>query len=166
MLLKKDIRWKRFRSIMKNAWQPTLETNIDEIKTLHAGRSARTLAGKLPTGKRVADASARDIMVRSRCVEIAMDAVVIAELMNSALGAVSKYVETRYSNEMKRMGLTGVNERKAMVTTLLNSYYDKHDEVKTIIKIADMVIADCDKTSFGLRHMVESLAVATRREGL
>lgn len=166
-VLKEDATWIKFRNTVRNCWQPEFDKYLDEIKTLHAGRSIRTLDAKMPTGRSIGEAAARDQMVRSRCVEIAMNVTIVRNILAASLKNVQKYVEAKYSGYMaSSLGLRGTTDRKNMVQAVLSPYYTRFDSAQTIIDIADMVIADCDRSSYAIKHMTEALTVATKREGL
>jgi len=165
-VLKEDPTWQKFRSTVKNCWQPEFDEYIEEIKRLHAGRSVRTIDAKMPTGRSIGEAAARDQMVRSRCVEIAMNVTIVRNILAASLKNVQKYVEAKYWSWMaSSLDLRSVNDRKNLVGAILAPYYERFDSAQTIIDIADMVITDCDRSSYAIKHMTEALTVATRREG-
>ena len=166
-VLKEDGAWQKFRNTIKNVWQPDFDGYIDEIKALHTGRSIRSINPHQPTGKSVAEAAARDQMVRSRCVEIAMNVTVVRNIMSSAIKNAAKYVDARYGEYMaSSLGLHSVNDRKNMISAVLGPYQDRLDDLITVLEIADMVIEDCDKSSYTIKHLTEALTIATKREGL
>ncbi len=162
--LESDLTWKKFRKQIQNLWKPEFDTQLDELRTLHGSRRTRTLNTGFPTGRKVIEATAQDMAVRSRCVEIAMDGTIVKNGMQVALSTIQKYLEAKYYDFMKELGFSGVNDRKSLVAALLNPFQAKYDRVNTLITIADMVIADCDKAGYGIKAINDALAVATRRE--
>ncbi len=166
-VLKDDPVWQKFRNTIKNLWQPEFENHIEEIKKLHTGRSIRSINPHMPTGKGIAEAAARDQMVRSRCVEIAINVTVVRNLMAVAIKNAGKYVEVKYATYMeKSLGLHTLNSRNSMKSALLGPYYKRFDDLETVLEIVDMVIEDCDKSSYTIKHLTEAITVATKREGL
>lgn len=143
---------------------PELEQHLEELRALHTSRKSRLLNVGFPTGKRVAEAAAQDMSVRSRCVEIAMNAALLSNGIGVALDTIGKYVGARYYELMKEEGYSGVNDRKALVSALLNSYQRKHEQILTLIKISDMVIKDVDQSSYSIKAINDALIVATKRE--
>jgi hypothetical protein len=166
LLLKKDESWAKFRRQMSALWQPEFETQIDEIKTLHLSRSVRSLNKNFPTAKRIAEAAAQDQSVRSRCTEITINAVVVRNNMHVGMTTIQKYLETRYFDTLKSYGVHGVNDRKNLISALINPYQRKYDRVCTLIEISDLVIADLEAASWMIKHTVEALSVAMRRENM
>ena len=158
--------WKKFRSQMKTLWQSEFITQIDEIKTAHLSRTVRSLNTGMPTARRVAEAAAQDQAVRSRCVEIVINAVVVRNQMQMGISTIQKYLETHYFDTLKAFGVSGVNDRKAIISSLLSPYQQRFDRVCTLIEVADIVINDLEAAGWAVKHMVEALTVATKREGL
>ena len=165
-ILEADIVWKKFKRQMKAVEDPELDSRLEELKMLHASRKTRTLNSGFPTGRKVAEAAAQEMAVRGRCVEIVMQETIASNHMAVAIDTIKKYIGAKHYVTMQELGIKGVNDRKELVSALLNPYNRMHDRVNTVIEIADLVIKDCDQGSFSLRHLTDALEVAVKRENV
>ena len=163
--IKENLKWKRFQAVLETSWNPLFDKFIDEIQASHRNRTVRHLGAQaMPTGKKVADASMKDQAVRSRCVEIVMEVVRRRNFLAISMNTIETEIMSTYNSELIGLGARSINDKKNLVHSLLGPAQKKLDALDTIREVADLVIDDCDHASFALKHCVDALVVATKRE--
>lgn len=163
--LARDVIWKRFRTQVRELDAIDVDKYLQELKTMHKSRTVRVLGAMTQTsGKKVGDAVSQEIAVRSRCTEIILECIVMRNLLNAASSTLKKHVEANYPKTLKQLGLTTVTQRRNILQALTDPHLEKLDTLNTVIEIADLIVADIDQAGFGIKHINEALAVATRRE--
>ena len=163
--IKENLKWKRFQAVLEASWAPQFDKFIEEAQALHRNRTVRHLGAQAhPTGKKVADASMKDQAVRSRCVEIVMEIVRRRNFLAISMNTIETEILSTYNSELIDLGARSINDKKNLVHSLLGPAQKKLDALDTVREVCDLVIDDCDKASFALKHTVEALTVATKRE--
>lgn len=164
-LLSKDKAWKRFLNIVDLTNVENMNDYIKDLETMHKTRLLRSvgLDNKVPTGKLLSKAAMQDQSYRSRCVEIVFQLLVRKNNLQRATTAIQKHILANYEEELKSMG-SSVRNRQALVSLAVDSSSAKLQDMDSVIQMADLIIADIDKGSFAIKHAVDSLQVATRRE--
>lgn len=163
--LRKDKRWQRFRNIIDQAYLPEFDAFTDEIERLHKTRGVRVLGAQaLPTGKKVADAAMRDQSVRSRCVEIVMSVTRSRNYLAIQMDTVRSYLMAQYMQLLHDEGIRTITEKREIINSMFSRADTCLHRLDTITQIADMVIKDVDQAGYALKHTVEALSVATKRE--
>jgi hypothetical protein len=163
--LKDDPVWRKFRVQMRDLQQYDFEKLMDEIKTMHKTRSVRMLGAMTQSSaKKVGDAASQEIAVRSRCIEISLDAVILRNAINGSVGTLKKHIEASYPKTLRGMGITTVTARRNLLDALTDRYLDKYDTLMTLIEVADLVVADIDQAGYAIKHITEAVGIATKRE--
>lgn len=164
--LKLDANWQKFRNIVSEAYKPEFDDYITELSDLHKSRSTRLLSSSgFPTGKKVAAAASKEIAVRSRAVEICIEIARNRNWLNISMSTMKNRIEVEHSTFLGSIGVRGVTERKSIAQSVMARAQKVLDQLDTITEIADLVISDIDQAGYALKHIVDSLQVATRREG-
>lgn len=161
--LRKDSTWKSFRSIRDNAWKPEFENFGDEILRLHKTREIRLLKRGNRASK-LSDAALQDQATRSRCVEIAAIITLNRNYLERAINNALKHLETHYGSYLFSKGCKTKMEQKAVYEVCMADAKSKMEQMDTIIEVADRVIDDIDKGSFAIKHSLDALQIATKRE--
>lgn len=164
--LKQDETWQKYRRIVQHSWDESFDTFLDEIQKMHKGRAIRILGldSSHPSGKKLAKAAMVDQAYRSRCVEIVMTITRNKNNLKYAIDTIKKHIEANYRSDLINLGIRGVTDRKQAVASLLAIATRKLSDMDTIIEIADMVIRDIDQATWSIKHAVDSLQIATKRQ--
>lgn len=164
--LAEDAQWKRYKRIVENAREPEFDKYLDEIRNMHKSRPVRILGlgSTTPSGKKLAKAAMVDQAYRSRCVELVVNVVVHRDALEQAISIIKKHIEGSYSDYMKSLGLRGITERRTLVNSLVSIASDLLSEMETLVRIGDIIIQDVDRASYALKHAVDSIQVALKRE--
>jgi len=163
--LKSDAKYKKYRNILKTVrGRINVEADMDEILSLHAGRNSRRLFGKDQfSPKAIYEATAQDLSIRARLVEIRQRTSVQSSLLEGAIDQLHKYIRTSYRNSMR--GLSNEASRKAGLDAVTNTGNELIVEARTLIDTADQIIRDVDQSGHSIRHMVEILKLLDSSKG-
>jgi len=170
MGIKADIRessdYKKFRKIVQKV-QAALHIDKDreEALSMHAGRTSRKLYGERKySPKALLDASMNDMAVRSRLVEIRVKCSNQIDILHEACKAMKHSMSTNFSEEINKRFKT-VGERNSFMETMIASSLEIEHEGHALIKLLDDLVTDIDKSSFHLRHMIDSLQLLEGSKG-
>lgn len=165
-ILADDIKWKRFKNIVTNAIEPEFDNYIEELRSIHRARPLRGigLSPNAPTGKKLSKAAMTDQSYRSRCVELVINVILHRDVLQEAINIIKKHIEGTYSDDMKKMGLRGITERRTLVNSLVAHASKILADMNTIITISDLITEDIDKASYATQHSVKALETAMKRE--
>lgn len=164
--LKRDDSWKRFKRIVATSWDETFDKYMDEIQNMHKARPIRLIGvnNAHPSGKKLAKAQMVDQAYRSRCIEISMNILRNRNNLEQAINAIKKHVESRYHKDMAQFGIRGVTERKRFVDSLVSFATKKLGDINSIVQMSDLVVGDIDQGTWAIKHTVDALQIATKRE--
>jgi hypothetical protein len=164
--LKTDETWQKYRRIVEHSWDTSFDTFLDEIQKMHKGRALRILGldSSHPSGKKLAKAALVDQAYRSRCVEIVMTLTRNRNNLHYAIDTIKKHLDANYRSTLITLGVRGVTDRKQLIASLLSSATRKLSDIDTIVEIADMVIKDIDQGTWCIKHAVDAIQVATKRQ--
>lgn len=163
--LAEDRYWIRYRGIVSSCVTPEFDKYLEEVQAMHKSRPVRTIGlSSVPSGKKLVRAALVDQAYRSRCVELVINVIRNRNVLEQAISIIKKHVEGEYSDYLKQIGLRGITERKSLINSLVLNATRQLAEMDTIVQICDLVITDIDKSSYALKHAVDSLQIAMKRE--
>ena len=163
--IRENLKWKRFQAVVDATWDPRFDGYIAEIQDLHRNRTIRHIGAQAhPTGKKLASAGMKDQAARSRAVEIAMEVVTKRNLLAISMNTMNDTIMSTFNEELKSLGARSINDKKNLVHSLFGPAQKLIDDLDTIREVADLMIEDVDKGSYSIKHAVDSLMVATKRE--
>jgi hypothetical protein len=161
--LKNDVTWKSFRAIRKKAWRPEFENFGDELLRLHKTRGIRSL-GSGRRASKLGDAALQDQAVRSRAVEIVITLMESRDTLEVALHNTFKHIEATYTRLLVDRDVKTKMEQKSIIESCFSSARSTMKQINSLIDIADRIIDDIDQGGFAIKHSLEALAIATKRE--
>lgn len=133
---------------------------LDELTQIHSASSLRSLkASDLLSSSQVklVEASLQNSASRSRCVEIKISAMRAAMTCKTYLDTARRHIQHSYDDAVKESGTT-VGDRKAFVDSAFIGEIDSLEALDQILKTADNVIEDFDKSAWGIKSIIETLA--------
>lgn len=165
--LKNDERLKRLKKMRESGiFAVDTERLITELETIHGTRKIRTLNSSdflAKAQKKLIDMSLENVAKRSRCVEIRMKVFKLSALLEHQLVATKIYLGAKYSailaSEYKL-----VTDRKMAIGRVLEDYEVLLSKFKTVEKLADMVIEDCDQTGYGISNISRAIEISFAKE--
>ena len=164
--LKDDTEWQRFCRIVELASKMDVAPFLKELKTMHKSRTLRAigLEEAPPTGKKLAKAALVDQAYRSRIVEIVMSLLTSKNLLNRSIHGIKKHLQVTYAELVKDDGYTTARAQDAVFATRLDFATSISEEIESAVEMCDLVLKDIDQGGFAIKHSVEALVVATKRE--
>lgn len=165
-LLKNDATWIKYNKILNRAQEYSTFTELTkEIENMHKARPSRQLYMHVINVDTIIDANLQDISYRSRCVEIITIVIKENRLLDSAIDSTYNYILTTYNEDLSE-GIRTKSERDAVVKSILQDGYEQTKQMEVLIKIAEKVVEDIDKTSWGFKNLIELLKLKTQRENI
>lgn len=162
--LRKDDRWIKFETIIERAYPVKFRNYLQEIKTIHQGRSVRNLSRKT-SANTLLDANGQDQSYRSRCVEILIEVKQNYSLVDAMTLGIKRYILSTFSEVLNEHSTKGAKEQA--VDTLLDPAYDKLTKLESLEEIANLVLKDIDQASYALqRHTTLYLETIKPEKGL
>jgi hypothetical protein len=164
MGVKQEIReskdFKKFKKIVANVQAKlNVEKDANEARSLHAGRTSRKLYGdKRYSPKAILDAAMNDMAARSRLVELRVQTTNQIDVLGDACKAMRNSISTNFGETVKKR-FTTVGDRGAFYDTMISDALEIQAEGEALIKMLDNLIADIDKSSFALKHVVDCLSL-------
>ncbi len=166
--LKSDTNYKKYRNILKTVRSRLkLEEDMEEVLGLHAGRLSRRLFGKKQFSSRtIYEATAQDMSIRARLVEIRQRTSVQVSLLQGAIQQLHKYIRTAYRQGMR--GLSNEASRRATLDEVTSTGNELVTEAQALIDTVDNIIRDIDQSGHSIRHMVEILKLldSSKKSGI
>lgn len=157
--------WKRspeynnWKSIIQKARQFPTDDHIEEIRGLHSSRKSRFLGMGKYNAHKLIEASAQDIHMRSRAVELMTMAKKYSFAVSTANEAFKDYLLTKGHGK----GST-VAERNRSVNVYVKRGVEIESSLEAFIEIMKDYIDDVDQTSWAMKRMMEGLMVASKPE--
>lgn len=140
------------------------ETWCDELESLHARRGIRALRSNvlLESSIKVSiDSNIDNQAIRSRCVEIKISALRQQIIIEETVDLLKKYLSSNYSEFLAKKYKTAT-EKKAAIDYVLSKVSNLEDRLKLVIKLADVVIDDCDSAGYTLHRINEALTMKSK----
>jgi hypothetical protein len=161
--VKKDENYRKFKRILANSMQVDLEAVYTEVMGMHSARTMRGLKGGDAGARKISKAAAMDQSYRSRCVEL--NAQVYRELsgLEIAYDAIKGHVVSNYHKYLTGRSQADRNLAFESLPTIRKAK-SRMQELRHTQKIVDMIISDLDQAGFTVKHLLDSLTVATKRE--
>lgn len=153
--------YSKIKSILEMTGRIDVDNLITEIEALHSGRKMRGLKLKSASADKLIDVSCQEASIRSRIVEIVVGITRNYNMLNMAYTAAIETMAAKYYDDLP--GSTKAN-KWAYLENLLSPLKVRLTELGSVTEVADWVISDIDKAQFSLKHIVELVQVANRRE--
>lgn len=135
------------------------EAWANELESLHARRGIRALKSNslLESSQKIAiDSNIDNQAVRSRCVEIKISALRQQIVMDETISLLRKYLGSKYSKYLTTK-YKNVTEKRNAIEYVLEPIVRVEDRIKLVIKLADVVIDDCDSAGYTMHRIGEVL---------
>lgn len=161
--LRKTAEYKKVCDMLDTARQLDLDNMQSEIESLHLGRKMRNLRLKTLSADKLIDVACQEASSRSRLVEIVLGLTRNFNMLELAHQAATETLISKYYKELP--GSTKAS-KSAFVYDIMSDLKIKLTEFKSVIEIANLVVSDIDKAGFSIKHIVELLQTANRRENL
>ena len=159
--LKVDETFTKFKRIVKNATQVDIALLLKEVENLHSGRNIRSLKGKAVSPTRLMNVCAEDTAYRSRLVEINMTFMREYGPLKLAHETIKDYLNSKYGSGL---GVRSIADREAVWNSVLLDSRTRMIKLEDAIELTEMVIEDIDKSSFSLKHLLQTLEIISKRE--
>lgn len=162
--LKEDAQYKKFRNIVATLrLSINTEKDMTEALSLHSSRTSRGLYAK-PKGPRILlEASLMDMSFRSRLTEIRIQLSSHTAILEEAIKAIKRYLNTEFSDELNMY--SNVEQKKNMIERIIASALDLQASCESTIATIDDLIKDIDNAGFHLRNAVEILKLLDGSRG-
>ena len=139
----------------------SVPTVLEEIETLHMGRSTRTLSLKSMSNMTIVEAILQDQSYRSRITEIMFVALKTTNMLELAYTSTLDSLMSAYGD---RLSQKTKGEREGYIKSFINPARKRIDEIYTIVSLAEYIIEDIDKASYALKNTIQALELTTKRE--
>lgn len=158
-------KYKLFKKIYAKALTKIdVERDRKEVLGLYSSRTSRRLYGdKQYSVKRIMEASANDMMVRSRIVEIRVQIKMHASYVEEAINALSKQVAIEYKDDLKQFRTADL--RKGVGDRLFKEPLAMLAEVDSFVAMIEHFVKDIDQSGFALRNLLEGLKLLDGSKG-
>lgn len=164
--IREDVKYKKFKHIVLTEEKKIDEAvHIEELTGLHTSRISRTLYGKKGqySAETLMEASLQDLSVRSRMVEIRVQLALHADIIETAIKSISKYIYVEYL--LNDPCYTTEGQRNNFISDFLARWNEDLRKYKSIIEMADTFIKDIDQAGFNLRNMMDCLKLLSETKG-
>ena len=163
--IKKTSKYKNLKRLLDDeTYSIPFEALKRELRTLHASRTlSKVSVGSANFARQIVKASAIEVSVRSRAVEMKVMAVTVAKELERNLKYFGDWISIEYSEELKV--LSTQKERKQFVDRMLERFYKHLDKLHGILEIIEIYITDIDKAGFAAKNIVHTFEVIRKNEG-
>lgn len=162
--LKEDAQFKKFRNIVTTLRTAiNVEKDMAEVLSLHASRVSRTLYAKPKGPKILLEASLTDMSFRSRMTEIRLQLYANASILEEAIKAIKRYINTEFNDELN--SYSNVEQKRNMVERVVAFALDLQSTCESSIATIDDLIKDIDQSGFHLRNAVEIMKLLDGSRG-
>lgn len=153
--------YRNWKIIVKGAKEFPTDKLFAEIIDSHNSRKSRTLAFKGIKSSLLIKASAQDVNLRSRCVELMVKA---KRIQNSVAVANEAFKDFLISKKM----VTGTTQadRNRGAATYIKHGIEVEADLDNFIDVMNDFITDLDQTGWSLKRMMEGLVMASRPENI
>lgn len=128
---------------------------VEELESLQVSRGIRSLNTTALLQSSVHNGIESNIdnqTVRSRCTEIKMKAMKQMVALKEAEKTLRSYITHKYNSRLNKLG-SSVTERKQLVDFSLHKISIIIEKLEFVIKLADVVIDDCDAAGYTLHRI-------------
>jgi hypothetical protein len=162
--LKDDAQFKKFRNIVATLRLAiNVEKDMTEALSLHSSRISRSLYAK-PKGPRILlEASLMDLSFRSRLTEIRIQLSRNNDILNEAVKAIKRYINTEFNEELN--SYSNVEQKRNMVERVIASTLDLQSSCESTIATIDDLIKDIDQSAYQLKNAVDILKLIDGSKG-
>lgn len=151
--------YRNWKLIIKGAAQFPSDAFFAEITDSHNARKSRTLSFKAIKAISLIKASAQDVNLRSRCVELMVKAKRIQNSVSVANEAFRDYLISQGMVE----GRT-VSDRKSAAATYIKKGVEVESDLDNFVEVMNDFITDIDQTGWSLKRMMDGLIMASKPE--
>lgn len=156
---KKTPQYRNWMTVMTKAKTFPIEKHLEEVRKLHESRVSRTLIGGHFNANILMEANGQDISMRSRIVELRVQAY----KMSALVGRTNEAMMAFASAEGHVQG-TNATDRKLYSARLLAVGIRVENKLDTFINMLDDYKDDIDQSGWGLKRMSELIALASKPE--
>lgn len=161
--LRNDVKYMRVVASMVGV-DDKVDANIDEMMGLHSKRGIRALntTALLQSSVHVSiDTTIDNQAVRSRVVELKMRAFQKLLIVDEKLDRLIRYVQAHYAAVLATEAKT-LADRKAIVQDQLRDVIKVKKRLEGVMKLADMVIEDCDAAGYSSLRINQMLELKSK----
>lgn len=153
---------RRLERVMQNI---DIKILIRELFTLQTTRASGALKGNQvirSAMRTVIDGAAEEMAVRSRCTTVKMTALQALVEIEELVSHLTKYLLSRYVARLKAEGFTTITAQKAQVEVYLRLFVEAKKNLEYLMKMADLVIADIDQSSYAWRRIEDAIETSKK----
>lgn len=161
--LQSTLEYKKVCNMLETAKIIDLDNIQSEIETLHSGRKMRNMTLRRTSVNRLISASYQEAATRSRLVELVVTITRNYNMLELAYQAATESLISKFYKELP--GSTKAS-KSAFVNDVMSELKIRLTEFKSVIEIANLIIADIDKCGFSLKHVVDLLQISNKRENI
>lgn len=155
-----------YRNLRQGTYSIDMAENTREIYHLHADRRFRrpNIRKEILASaqQEITNASVEASAYRSRVVEIKMRCFEIHDLLDELIESSTKYMLAKYDRELTA-SYRNATAGKDAIKYVLAPFVKRQRELNRVMKLADMVIEDLDKSSYHIRHVLDALLLSVSR---
>ena len=153
--------YRNWRLIIKGALEFPTDKFFAEITDSHNARKSRLLSFRSLHATRLIKASAQDVNLRSRCVELLVKA---KRIQNSVSVANEAFKDFLISNNMVE-GRTQ-SDRNRAASSYIKKGIEVESDLDNFVEVMNDFIADIDQTGWSLKRMMDGLVIASKPENV
>jgi uncharacterized protein YdiU (UPF0061 family) len=101
---------------------------------------------------------------RGRCVTIQMRCTKIKRLLEEQLKAITNYILTEYSEELKMSVGVARDKRENAVKYILEPFHKLDHRLQTVLMMAEILTKDLDQAKWAVRYSIDILAIVHGNE--
>ena len=165
-LINQDRRVRRLQRMLRNGdYNVNTAAFRRELQATHSTRLTRRLTVKdvlVRFQTRFLRAVLQNQANRSRFVEIKITCFDTHARLDQHLTKLRQYLMLTYGEQLRRAAST-VEERRNVINSCLSAAVELQQEIETVIKIADMVVADIDQTGWAIRNIITAMELIQER---
>ena len=157
-VLLKDDAFLKYRRLVKSMREKyDLDAMLEEVHTMHDGRSSRNLKGTNPGPQKIADAALQDGSYRSRMAAMYARLIERKDLLEITINAAKMHIASEYGTAIPSFKTKG--ERASFLDTYVAGGVKALSRIETILKVLETYIKDIDNMHFQLKLAHQTLAL-------
>lgn len=151
--------YRNWRLVIKGASDFPTEAFFKEVIDAHNTRKSRTLSFKAIKSTSLIKASAQDVNLRSRCVELLVKA---KRIQNSVAVANEAFKDFLIAKRMVNGATQADRNREA--ATFIKRGIEVESDLESFVEVMNDIVTDLDQTGWSLKRMMDGLVMASRPE--
>jgi hypothetical protein len=159
--IKNNAAYQKYLKVLEKVESMDLASVVREAKSLHAGRTSRTLHTSDIGPKMLTEALFKDLSYRARMVELRVNVSDKRDRLHTTVDVVRRYLMHRYG---EKLGLKSQVSRRQFFDTLFREGIETMARMQSISEMLDMFIKDIDQAGYALKNAVALLQLVYKPE--